>query len=86
MSKDVEIFGLYVCGFENIQIEAISIRGHGPRMLKIRFSTFLNSKVEFKVFNIMASPRMLKSTIWMFEYSKKSKSKLLVSRKMGPGC
>ena len=60
MSQDVKIFDLEVWGSKNIQIEAFSIQGHGPRMLK--------------------------SSIWRFGNPKTSKSKLLASRGMAPGC
>ena len=44
MSQDVKIFDLEVWATKNIQIEAFSIQGHGPRMLKALNSMFLDSK------------------------------------------
>ena len=60
MSQDVKIFDLEVSETKSIQIEAFSIQGQGPSMLK--------------------------SSIWKFRDPKTSKSKLLASRDMTPGC
>ena len=86
--------GLEVWEYKNMEIEAFTIQGHGTRMLKhSNWRLFEFQDLKFEIFNILGPCLwMLKafiwddSPVWRFENPKTSKSNLLPSRSMTPGC